>query len=166
MKQRRTEMSFIGTMTTEQLVQNGFYISPDNSDLAICKLYPNLSMRHRCQKCGNWSRSHNGQCPQCFIGRSPLKPTKQYFKVYTQCCGDQNCELRREASAFLNSAGMDTKWTGHDRYGAYVSLSPVQSWSEEDRNEFFADINEFSVSKFGARLLCHPDSKNRSKLSI
>lgn len=157
-------MSYIGTMTTEQLGQNGFHISPNDPDLAICTLYPNLSVRHRCGKCGNWSRSYNGLCPQCYVGKSPLKPTKQYYKIYTKCCPDQTCGLRKEVMVFLGLAGMDTTWTSQDRYGEYVSLMPIKSWGEADRNAFYAEINDFSVSKFGARLISHPGSKTRSKL--
>lgn len=156
-------MSFIGTMTTEQLEQNGFHVSQVDPNLAVSKLYPNFSVRHRCEKCGNWSRSYNGQCPRCFIGRPPLKTTKQYYKVYTNCCTNKDCEFRLEATAFLNSAGMDTKWPFHDGNGEYVSLLPIKSWSEELQCEFFADLNEVSVSKFGARLLAHPKSNTRSK---
>jgi hypothetical protein len=157
-------MSYLGTMTTEQLGQNGFDISPDNPDLAISRVYPNLSMRHRCQKCGNWSRIINGKCAQCFVGKEPLKPTRQCYKFYLHCCAAEDCPTRREALAFLSSSGMDTRWRSGDGFGEYISLEPIRSWAEAERSEFFATINEFSVSKFGARLLCHPNSNRRSKL--
>ncbi len=157
-------MSYLGTMTTEQLAQNGFDISPDDPDLAVSRLCPHLSVRHRCQRCGNWSRATNGKCPQCFVGKNPLKPTRQYYKFYLQCCPSDDCLIRREAKAFLALAGMETHWLGQDRFGEYVSLDPMRSRAEAERNEFFAAVNEFSVSKFGARLLCHPNSNRRSKL--
>jgi hypothetical protein len=89
-------MSFLTTMTTEQLAQNGFDISPTNPDLAISRLYPHLSFRHRCQQCGNWSRVTNGKCSQCFVGKPPLRPTRQYYKLYLGCCDDDNCPVQRQ----------------------------------------------------------------------
>lgn len=157
-------MSYLKTMTTEQLEQNGFKISPDDPDLAVSRLYPNLSVRHRCRKCGNWSMTSNGKCPQCFVGKKPLKATRQYYKFYLHCCGDKNCGVRREAMSFLGAKGMETLWLEHDGYGAHVSLQPVRSWDEEERSEFFSSLNEFSVSKYGARLLVHPGSTQRSRL--
>lgn len=157
-------MSYLKTMTTEQLGQCGFDISPDNPDLAISRLYPSLSVRHRCQKCGNWSSTFNGKCPQCFVDKEPLKPTRQYYKLYLGCCADEKCPIREDARAFLHAAGMETVWRSHDGFGEYVPLGSVKNWPESKRNEFFATINEFSVSKFGARLLTHPGSKRRSKL--
>ena len=133
-------------------------------NLAVCRLYPNLSVRHRCEKCGNWSSATNGKCAKCFVGKKPLKPTRQYYKFYLGCCGNENCSVRKEAKAYLASEGLDTTWLCHDGFGEYVSLKPIQEWDETDRNDFFDAINDFSVSKYGARLLCHPDSKKRSKL--
>lgn len=157
-------MSYLKTMTLEQLGQYGFDISPDDSSLAVCRLYPNLSVRHRCEKCGNWSSVTNGKCPRCFVRKNPQKPTGQYFKFYLSCCSNDNCSVRKEAMVYLASEGMDTVWLCHDGFGRYVSLKPIQEWDETDRTEFFDAINDFSVSKYGARLLCHPDSKQRSKL--
>jgi hypothetical protein len=157
-------MSYLGTMTGEQLAQNGFDISPDDPNLAICRLYPHLSFRHRCSKCGNWSRLFNGECPQCFMGKKPIKPTKQYFKLYLRCCTDENCAIRAEARGLLRDAGMETVWTHHDGFGEYISLDAVRGWAEAEQHEIFATVNEFSVSKYGARLLCHPKSVSKSKL--
>lgn len=139
-------MSYLRTMTTEQLAHNGFDVSQENPDVAICRLYPNLAVRHRCKACGNWSIAFNGMCPQCFIGKEPLKPTKQYFKCYTRCCADENCQFRLEAMNFLKASGMDTFWKSRDGFGDYISLDPAKDWREEDRIDFFLSINEFSVS--------------------
>jgi len=129
-------MSYIGTMTTEQLGQNGFDISPDDPNLAICRLYPNLSVRHRCLKCGNWSGLINGKCPQCLVGKEPLKPTRQYYKFYLHCCSNRDCLIREEAITFLRVAGMETHWLSHDGFGEYIPLDPIRSWNEAQRNDF------------------------------
>jgi len=158
-------MSYLGTMTTEQLAHNGFYVSPDNPRLAINKIYPHLSVRHHCQTCGNWSRGFNGKCPQCHKGSKPLQPTKQHFKFYYQCCRDEDCPVRKDAFRYLQSCGLDTKWTCHDGSGGgYVDLAPIREWDEEKRNDFYEEINCFSVSFNKARKLKHPDSKAKSKL--
>lgn len=151
-------------MTTAQLRQNGFDVLPDDPDKAVSRLYPHFSVRHRCKECGNWSSAFNGKCPQCFVGKEPLAPTKQYYKLYLGCCADDNCSLRQEALGFLASQGMETKWLCHDGFGSYVSLAPAKEWDDEQQFDLFSSLNEYSVSKFGARLLSHPGSKRRSKL--
>ena len=159
-------MSYPGTMNDEQLRTFGFIVSPDNPDLAYHQLYPNLSFRHRCSTCGNWSSGQGGkelECPQCFQGKTPLQVTNQYFKLYV-CCFDDECTIRKQAFAFLREVGVDVKWGCHDGFGEYINLQHLKSFSEEDRIEILLLLNNVSVSKFKARKLAHPGSKMRSKL--
>lgn len=155
-------MSYPKTMTTAQLEQFGFYISPDDPKLAINEIYPNLSFRHQCDMCGNWSATTNGQCRQCLIGHEPLKPTKQYFKFYLGCCGDKDCRIRLEAVHFLKKMGFPDE--DRDGNGSYINLSLAKKWTDEEQSELFLELNNFSVSKYGARKLAHPKSKATSKL--
>ncbi len=157
-------MSYLKTLTTEQLGQNGFDFSREDPNIAVSRLYPNLSVRHRCKKCGNWSMTTNGKCPQCFIDRKPVKPTLQNYKVYTRCCADENCMVRADALRFLRAAEMETKWTDQDGFSENISLKSILSWSEDKRNAFFDELNEFTVSNYGGHLIVHPGSKRKSKL--
>lgn len=159
-------MSFPKTMTTEQLQEYGFVIDPDNEARAYSELYPDLSCRHRCETCGMWSSVMGGEkleCPQCHQRKPPLRETKQYFKLYA-CCQDDGCQVRHQAIQILRRVGIDTNWPSHDGFGEYWSLYAVKELSDPERSEFFEVVNNLSVSKFGARKLCHPNSKARSKL--
>ena len=159
-------MSFPKYMDDEELRTYGFVLCPDNENEAYCELYPNLSRRHRCSSCGMWSSVTGGKqlvCPQCSQRKNPIRVTKQYFKLYL-CCHDDTCPTREQAFQILQQAGLDTHWRSHDRFGEYVSLELLMRCSDEERIEFFEIINDYSVSKFGARKLCHPNSKSRSKL--
>jgi hypothetical protein len=155
-------------MNDMQLREFGFRVSEDDPTVAFSELYPNLSFRHKCSDCGMWSSAYSGKdrkkhCPQCYADKTPIKETKQYFKLYA-CCFDDDCPIRKEASAFLHEMGIDARWPAHDGFGEYFSLDPIKSLSEAERDQFFTTINNVSVSKFGARQLAHPNSKKRSKL--
>lgn len=154
-------MSYPRTMNDEQLCTFGFVISPDNPDVAYHQLYPNLSFRHRCSTCGNWSSGHGGEeleCPQCFQRKKPLQPTNQYFKLY-MCCVEEDCTIRKQAFAFLQEVGVDVKWRCQDGFGEYVDLQHLKSLPEEERIEVFLALNNVSISKFGARKLAHPGTR-------
>jgi hypothetical protein len=77
---------------------------------------------------------------------------------------DTNCLVREEVCRFLRANGLESRWTHQDGYGEYISLESLQSWDESRRNDFFAELNDYSVSKFGARKICHPKSNLKSKL--
>jgi len=158
-------MSYPKHMNDEELVTFGFAVSPDDPSLAYHKLYPELSVRHRCSSCGTWSAVVGGKelvCKQCSQGKTPVV-NRQFHKLYL-CCNDEDCQTRRRALQMLGEAGCDTVWSNHDGFGEYVSLDPLTSMSSQQRTEFNLTINRFSVSKFGARKVVHPDSKRRSKL--
>jgi hypothetical protein len=72
--------------------------------------------------------------------------------------------VQREARRFLSSSGIEDCGHCFDGYGEYLPFDVIKLWPEEERTEFFEAINDFSVSKFGARLLCHPNSKQKSQL--
>ncbi|MBA2116679.1 hypothetical protein HOV93_38710 [Planctomycetes bacterium FF15] len=154
-------MSYLKTMTTAQLKQNGFIITAENPDIAISSLYPNLSFRYRCDNCGNWSSAFNDQCPQCFRGNEPLKVTKQYYKFYVGCCADTGCLLREEAIRYLRSLGFPNEC--RDGYGPYIDLSQAIQRSEYEQTDLFLELNCISVSKYGARKLVHPGSNSKSR---
>lgn len=162
-------LSYLSTLTTAQLEEEGFAIDEDNPRRATHTIYPNLSVRHQCEECGNWSALFGGakmRCLQCNTGKPATKETLQYWKVYL-CCNDDDCPVRREAFQFLCKYGLreQTEWRRSERIGECVDISKLKdTLSEEQRSEFFAMLNEFTVSKFASRLLVHPDSKKTSKL--
>ncbi len=168
-------MGYPGTMTTRQLRWYGFVIQqppPGNPPMAVSELYPNLSARWQCSKCGNWSQSHgNGKdfhCPQCFTRKKPLKSTRQHWKLYL-CCDDGDCPTWREAMALLKEYRIEVNGIGgidtsSDGTGSYVDMSGIEDLPLLQLDEFFDRLNMLSVSKRLGRKLNHPGSKDRSKL--
>ena len=47
---------------------------------------------------------------------------------------------------------METKWTDQDGFSENISLKSILSWSEDKRNAFFDELNEFTVSNYGGAL--------------
>jgi ssDNA-binding Zn-finger/Zn-ribbon topoisomerase 1 len=155
-------------MTDEELFAFEFAVSPDNPTFARHKLYPHLSVRYRCPSCNLWASTMKGGtklvCEQCHKGGKPIKKSTQFDKLY-DCCGDRECNTWREVLHLFRHYGLPIE-NCHDGFGGYLRISLPDAWSQEERFEFHARINEFSVSKFGARKVeCTRTGKLRSKLS-
>lgn len=154
-------------MTDEELFAFGFEVTPDNPFLARHKLYPRLSVRYRCPSCNLWASTMKGGkqlvCEQCHKGGTPIKKSKQFEKLY-ECCTDRNCETWREVLQLFHHLDVPII-NCHDGFGAYLQIQIPDTWSVEERLQFHAKINDYSVSKFGARKVkCHRTAKLRSKL--
>ena len=164
---RSITLSYPAYIHTEELNRYGFAINPDNPRQAVHTIYPTLSCRWQCDKCGVWSSSIGGLrgmfCLRCVTDRKPHTVTNQTYKLY-HCCNDRECVVRQQAEQFLGGYGIELLWGSHDGYGGYYDLKPVKELDEEEQEHFFLQLNAISVSKFRARKMVHPGTKARSKL--
>ncbi len=160
-------MSYPAYIHTNELNRYGFAINPDNPREANHTIYPTLSARYQCDKCGVWSSAFGGLpgmfCVRCFTDKPPHKVTLQTYKLYL-CCTDHDCEHQQVAFRFLSDYGFELTFLGHDGYGGYVDLAPIKQLVEEEQEHFFLQLNNFTVSKYRARKMEHPGRQARSKL--
>ena len=160
-------MGYPKYMTDEELFAFGFAVSPDNPSLARHKLYPQISVRYRCSLCNIWASSMGSGkelvCAQCHKGGKPIKKSKQFEKLY-ECCGKHDCETWREILDLFKQNNLPIN-NCHDGFGGFLQISIPDTWSQKQRLEFHVKINNYSVSKYGARKVqCRRTGKLRSKL--
>lgn len=160
-------MGYPKYMTDEELLVFGFAVCPDNPCLARHKEYPHLSVRYRCPSCNLWASTMKGGkqlvCEQCHKGGKAIRKSKQFAKLY-ECCGKHDCETWREILNLFDHYELPTEKC-HDGFGGYLQIRLPDSWSQEQRLQFHTKINDYSVSKFGARKVkCSRTGRLRSKL--
>ena len=65
-------MSYPTYIHTDELARYGFEVNPDNPREAVCTLYPTLSARYQCDKCGVRRSEDYAGCSAS--DASPAKP--------------------------------------------------------------------------------------------
>ncbi len=160
-------MSYPKYMTDEQLAAFGFRVLEDNPTMAEHRVFPSLSVRYRCPSCNLWASTMKGGvtlvCEQCHKGGPRIDTEKQFHKLY-QCCSDQECETWQAAKMLLREHGVEII-DCHDGFGDYFNLSAIKEWPLTRRLRLHVNINQYSVSKFGARKLqCDSTGELKSQL--
>ena len=160
-------MSYPKYMTDEQLAAFGFAVDNSAQEFARHTIYPNLSVRYRCPRCDLWASTMKGGatmvCEQCHKGGRKIDTEKQFQKLY-QCCSNRDCRTWIEAKNMLRKHSVEIV-DCHDGFGGYLDISSIKEWPVQRRIELHVDINQYSVSKFGARKLqCDQTGKLRSQL--
>ncbi len=160
-------MAFPPTMTDEQLVVFGFEVLPGNPRQARSKLYPNLSFRHRCDGCGQWTtltgNAERMLCKYCFIGKKPRQPTKDFLRLY-ECCGDRECSTWLSIVRLFRASGIEPNYC-YGGYGGYTEINFPLSWTSEQRIAFHLRLNEFCIVNRGSRqVVCDSSGLRGSKL--
>lgn len=160
-------MGYPKYLTDEQLAYHGFVVDKADKDLATHEVYPRLSCRHRCSKCGLWTTQALGIsgkpqiCQPCIWGK-PVT-SSQINKLYV-CCDDANCPTRQKADVLLKSMNQETIPSG-DGFGRHFKLNLDSSIRRSARIKLHLTLSRMSMSKFGARkLMCPKAGKVRSKL--
>jgi len=154
-------------MNDEELAAFGFVPTDEDPSLAKHFIYPTLTVRYHCPSCKLWASTMKGGrvlvCEQCHKGGRPIKTGGQFKKVYA-CCQNSKCETWQKLLALLSDAGVCFE-NCHDGFGGYVELLFPTTWSLQDRINMHWKINDYCVSKHGARKVdCKKTGRLRSKV--
>ena len=160
-------MGYPSYMDDEQLAVFGFAVMPDNPTLAKHTIYSHITVRYRCPRCSLWASTMKGGkelvCEQCHKGGSRIKTKGQFNKIY-RCCQIRECEKWRQLLSLLRDAGVRIE-DCHDGFGGYIATQFPTTWTLQDRIDFHWKINDFCVSKHGARKCeCTKSGKLRSRI--